>query len=431
MNEELGTGEGAMLSRLSPTAPADKSAKGRQSMPRKWRWLAGAAIVGVLVLLAIGVWRWRRPRPPQLPALDFAQVDPEVVEAITAARLQVERKPFSGPAWGHLGMVLRAHDFNAEAIGCFAQAERLDARQPRWPYFQGNTLVSTDQAGGIVCLERAVELCGDAPLVPRLRLAEVLLDAGRLEEADRELQEALTQDPDGPRIHFDLGRLALLRGNWRTAVHHLTVCVEDIHARKLTLTLRAQAYRRLAEPKHAEEDERTAQNLPDDQRWPDPFADEILMLQRGLWGRMVIADSLWRAGQLDQAIQLLDDTGEKYPTSFLPWLRLADLWLMKNRADRAEQACHKAVQADPEAAQAWYALGCIQALERPGEAADSFRRAIRLKPDHAQAHFNLAHCLRQLGDPAGAAEEYRTTLRCRPDYESARQALKEVETKIP
>jgi tetratricopeptide (TPR) repeat protein len=360
----------------------------------------------------------------------LAQVDPEVVEAITQARLQVERKPFSGPAWGHLGMVLQAHDFNAEANRCFAQAESLDPREPRWPYFRASNLVNTDEAAGIACLERAVERCQDAPFPIRMRLAEVLLEAGRLDEAGRELQKALALEPDGARAHFGLSRLALLRGDWRTALKHLTACLHDVHARKLALTLRAQAYRRLGEPKPAEEDERTAANLPDDERWPDPFGDEILVLQRGLWGRMVVADSLWRIGSLDQAIQLLEDTGKKYPTSFLPWLRLADVWRTKGRIDRGDQACRKAVQADPEAAQAWYALGCFQALERPREAADTFRRAIRLKPDHALAHFNLAYCLGQLGDPVGAAEEYRTTLRCRPDYEPARQALKEVEAKI-
>jgi tetratricopeptide (TPR) repeat protein len=430
MNEELGTGEGAMLSRPSSTAPADKSAKDRQSMPRKWRWMAGAAIVGVLVLLAIGVWRWRRPRPTQLPALDFAQVDPEVVEAITEARLQVERKPFSGPAWGHLGMVLLAHEHIVEANFCLAEAERADPRQPRWPYLQGTILLLSDPQAAIDCLQRAVERSGEA-LGPRLRLVEALLGAGRLDEADRHLQEALEQDAHDVRIQFDLGRLALERQDWRTALAHLTACVEDEHARRRALTMRAQVYRRLGEPKQAEDDEKRAMSLPEDDNWPDPFIDEVLELERGLVARMETVDKLRRAGRSAQAIRILEDTAKKYPKSSQPWLSLADIWQALGRIDRAEQACQQAVQANPESAEAWFSLGRIQALKRPAAAADTFRRAIQLKPDHALAHFNLGCCLRQLDDPTGAAEEYRLTLRCCPDYEPARAALKEVAPKVP
>src|SRR5437879_5238411 len=64
---------------------------------RRKRWIAGTAVVGGLVILAIGVWVWRRPRPPEPPVLDLSQVDPEVAEAITEARQEVVRRPFSGP----------------------------------------------------------------------------------------------------------------------------------------------------------------------------------------------------------------------------------------------------------------------------------------------------------------------------------------------
>jgi tetratricopeptide (TPR) repeat protein len=394
------------------------------------RWIARGALVGALVALALWVWFWRRPRPPEPPAIDFAQVEPEIAETITAARWEVVQKPYSGPAWGRLGMVFRAHDYSGESSLCFAQAERLDPREPRWPYFQGITLVPIDPDAGIACLERAVERFGDGLLAPRLRLAEALLDNGRLDQADQHLKEVLAREAENPRSHFDMGRLAVMREDWRPALEHLTTCVDDVHARRLALTLRAQVYRRLGEQDHAERDEKELEQLSDDERWSDPLTDEVLTLQRGLSARLMTVDTLTRARRFDQAIPILEDTAKKYPTSPLPWLRLADLWRMVGRMDRAEQACRQAVQADPELAQAWFALGCFQALDRPREAADTFRRAIRLKPDHALAHFNLAYCLGQLGDPAAAATEYRLTLRCSPDYEPARKALKEVEAEI-
>src|SRR5439155_19466770 len=96
----------------------------------------------------------------------------------------VVESPRSALPWGRLGMVLVAHDRTAEANQCFAQAEQLDPREPRWPYFQGVALSLGAPEEALPKLQRAVELCGDAAEAPRRRLAELLLLQGRAEEAE-------------------------------------------------------------------------------------------------------------------------------------------------------------------------------------------------------------------------------------------------------
>ncbi|HEV3447758.1 MAG TPA: tetratricopeptide repeat protein [Gemmataceae bacterium] len=354
------------------------------------------------------------------------QTDLEIIDAISQARHGVIENPLSGLAWGKLGMVLWAHDYAEQANFCLAQAERLDARDPRWPYFQGITLLQVDPETGIECLRRAVERCTDTLMTPRLRLGEALLDAGRLDDAALQLQRALELEPANVRARCDMGRLALLRQDWRGAIERLSDCVGDERAGRQPYTMRALAYRRLGDLKHSEEDEGRALKLDKDPKWPDPFVQQALRLQRGLAARIETAVTLRRAGRLDQAIPILEDTAKKYPHSTIAWLALADLWHDLNQMDRVEEACQHVLQVDPEAPQGWYGLGCCQAVNRPREAIESFRRAIKLKPDYAVAHFNLAECLKQLGEPAGALEEYRATLRCRPDYEPARSALHEL-----
>jgi Tfp pilus assembly protein PilF len=78
-------------------------------------------------------------------------------------------------------------------------------------------------------------------------------------------------------------------------------------------------------------------------------------------------------------------------------------------------------------ARAWFQLGCVQAQSHSKEAAVSFKRAIHLKPDHAQAHYNLGQCLKEQGDPKAAAGQFRIALKCSPDYELARKALRDLE----
>src|SRR5260370_20743821 len=264
-----------------------------------------AAACFLFLALGSGIWVGYRPQPPARPSLDLAQIDPEVGEVITKARAEVLHEPGSSLAWGRLGMILWAHDYGVEANFCLAQAERLDPKEPRWPYVQGLGLLHPDPGASLAYLRRAAERSGEEDsLAFRLRLAEALLNTGQLEEAEQQLQTALRLDANHLRTRLDLGRLSALREDWPAAVESLSACVTDAHARRAALRLRAQAYRRLGQRQLAEADEDRAGKLPEDERWPDPVEAEGARLQRGLTVRLIDADNLRRVGKLDQAIAL-------------------------------------------------------------------------------------------------------------------------------
>jgi tetratricopeptide (TPR) repeat protein len=327
-------------------------------------------------------------------------------------------------------MVFLAHDFHEEAQRSFEHAERLDPADGRWPYLRGLSLVLTDQDAGISCLRRAAERCGDDPLAPRLRLAETLLNLGRLEEVANHLDKARRVEPDNPRMQLGLGRLAVLRGQWDAALEHLGPCTSDVHTRRLAHTLRAEAWSRLGQPDKAREEQDQAAKAPEDQLWLDPFMEDVLRFRRGLSIRLQRANDLFAHQRYPEAVELLEETVQRYPRSTAARLLLGDVHRRLGRGEQAEQTFAEAVRIDPESADAWFRLGCMQGSRgRPREAADSFRRTIGYKADHADAHFNLGQCLKQLGDATGAADEFRAALRCRPDHEPARQALRGVEKK--
>ena len=91
-----------------------------------------------------------------------------------------------------LGQVLLANEFFPEAESCLRRAEELNPREPRWPYLQAAINLWTNP-GAEPKLRRAVELCGDSPPTPRLRLAEWLLSRGRLDEAEAEFRSGLAE----------------------------------------------------------------------------------------------------------------------------------------------------------------------------------------------------------------------------------------------
>jgi Flp pilus assembly protein TadD len=79
-----------------------------------------------------------------------------------------------------------------------------------------------------------------------------------------------------------------------------------------------------------------------------------------------------------------------------------------------------------ELTQAVMASNMGQALWSDGrldEAIAEYRRAIRLKPDWAPAHYNLGNALREAGRPAEAEAQFRQALALQPDYPRARLSL--------
>src|SRR5262249_35181987 len=97
----------------------DKKASGQGGRPmsatpatsprRRWRGALLFVPLPLCLLVWCG-WQWWRGPPP--PAVERSGLDPAAAKAVDEATAAVERSPRSAAAWGHLGMVLQAHDFN-------------------------------------------------------------------------------------------------------------------------------------------------------------------------------------------------------------------------------------------------------------------------------------------------------------------------------
>jgi len=79
-----------------------------------------------------------------------------------------------------------------------------------------------------------------------------------------------------------------------------------------------------------------------------------------------------------------------------------------NRLDDAQASARAALRADPDMAEAHELLGGLLAGRRQlAEAAHEYGEAIRLKPEFARAHLDLARVLAAGGDMPGAIEQLR------------------------
>jgi tetratricopeptide (TPR) repeat protein len=388
-----------------------------------------------LALVAFGAYRkWFRYTPPPLPAVRLDDLDPEIAEAVTAARQRVRQVPGSPEEWGRLGAVLRAHEFLAESNVCFAEAQRLAPKDFRWPYLIALEALGRDQEAAVEPLRRSVHLCGAHP-VPRLRLGELLLDRGEINEAAVLFRDALEKDQGvtresepkalmEARAYLGLGRVALERNDVDGAVEDLRRAAEGAPTARVVHVTLLQAYRRCGNEKGAAEEVTLLAGLPENWAWPDPGLEFVNQFWVGLRARMSRINALDQQGEREEAVVAARQTMRRYPGSPLAHLVLGEMLSRARNYSAAEPALRDAIRLGSKGAKAHFELGF--ALEGQGkfaEACDCYRRAIQEQADFAGAHFNLGLCLQRLKKETEALEELRAAIRCRPGYVDAIMAV--------
>ena len=131
----------------------------------------------------------------ELPQIETAGLDATATALIGQYLEKVRKAPRDGEAWGSLGAVLKSFGFRDEAGQCLTRAERLDPKQPRWPYLQATLRTDEPISLRIAKLRRATDLSGNEPEMPRLRLAQLLAEMGQEDAALEELRQLLHAKP--------------------------------------------------------------------------------------------------------------------------------------------------------------------------------------------------------------------------------------------
>jgi tetratricopeptide (TPR) repeat protein len=373
------------------------------------------------------------PTPPEGPA----DLEAAVRAAVQEARAGVLKEPRSAQAWGKLADTFMANDLDDEGMACAAVAERLDPRNPRWPYYQGGALTARgDREPALPHLRRAADLAdasGEGQDVPRVLLAETLLGLGQLDEAEAELQKVLSRQPDEVRVHFDLGLLAVSRQQWDKARGHLRRCLDSESTRhKARLQLAAICLRQ-GDQAGARSLRAEADRLPADRGWNDPFVREYQSRAIRKKSRFQHAEELEARGRFVESAQVLRQLTEAYPDDDLPYLMLGKALTQAGQYAEAERALRRALKLAPEKVQAHHYLSLLmfnaaEAAERRGvegkahardlyaQAATEARAALARKPDYGVAHLTLGLALARLGKKEEAVTALREAVRCTPEH---------------
>ncbi|MBI1915102.1 MAG: tetratricopeptide repeat protein [Planctomycetes bacterium] len=405
-------------------------------------------LAGLGLATAAGWYVWRRLTAPEPPEVPVASDDPVLAEAVEAARGRVRQEPYSAASWGQLGKLLRGSGYKEQAEVCFAQAERLDPNEVRWPYLRGESRLPGDPDAALPHLRRAADLAGRSAadsVAPWLRLAEVLLEKRENEEAEKNFRRARDVDASDPSVYLGLGLLAEERGQLKESRRHLERARHSPLTQQRACARLAVVCGRLGDKEAAAQFSERAAALPPDSRWIDPYLAECLQLAVDKSNVFLRVEQLEAQGRAQDAALLLEQMvastrSRGCPADARAYVGLGRNLIQRGDAQGAERALLSALRLAPDNVRAHYQLARLlyeRAAQRrrqggdPAElrqqfraAADHARRAIAGKPDLAEAHLILGQALQEDGQTDEARRHLEQAVRLsKPGDTRAQEAL--------
>ena len=130
--------------------------------------------------------------------------------------------------------------------------------------------------------------------------------------------------------------------------------------------------------------------------------------------------NLYNQQKLHQVFSEAQILTKQYKKSVTLWSLLGASAAQIGKLDEAVLAFKQALLIKPDDAQAHYNMGnVLKDQEKFEEALGSYRKALSLKPDYSEAYLNMGNVLKDQGSLEGAFAAYKKALSIKPDYSEA------------
>jgi tetratricopeptide (TPR) repeat protein len=351
-----------------------------------------------------------------LPEIPISSLGSNAASTIRKQMDNVRGSPESGAAWGKLGMMLKSYGFREQAGKCLEEAERLEPSEPRWAYLQATLQNREATAVAIAKLRRTIVLGGNEPEMPRLRLAQLLAEAGDEDQAREELRQLLATRPDCGPARLLMAHLSRERGEWAEATAMAMSCTTNPYTARAAWTLLAALHRRHDDTNAAQLASRRAAAVSPDVAWPDPYEDEVTAWRDDARSLSDRAQAHLMAGRAADALPLVHQLAREHPQFAETWLLLGRAQFLQKQPVAAERSLRRFLTTDPGSVNGHFQLGmCLLAQKRYTEAVATFQHTTTLKRDFGPAFFNLGFALAKSGKQREAIPAFKEAIRHNPE----------------
>jgi tetratricopeptide (TPR) repeat protein len=254
-----------------------------------------------------------------------------------------------------------------------------------------------------------------------LTSAKLYLQEGENQKAGQKLEQALLQEPQNPEIHFLLGKVAALDGDYET----MNSAFEK--ARGLS-------------PEFNQEIDQLRHNY-----WATEYNEGValatsekadLAVAGHFFRRAITVDPepleswrnlayvLYHLDSLEVAIQAYEHIVARSPADSTALANLGALYLGQERYQEAVQTLRQLLEVNPTHLNAHINLGvAFEHLEQLAEAEKAYRQAILLDPQLATGHYNLGTLYWNRKDYEKAIAAYKTAVELSPEDNNALYSL--------
>jgi tetratricopeptide (TPR) repeat protein len=332
-------------------------------------------------------------------------------ERVETLQLKVEellaktehRGPELREAFGLLGHLFHTLAKPGAAETCYENARSLAPEDARWPFYLG--LIRAGEGRLVEAVESyrtALEL-QPGQLATMLRLANTLLDLGRVEEARIYFDSVLRRDQENPAALFGLGRIADLEGDPQLAVELFERVLALQESASSVRGPLARAYRSLGELEKAKLHQDRQGDRP--VAFPDPLTERLAMVARS---------------SILDAVGDLAAEGESFSEESLLAFVLSQLGPVQGAAEQLEKFLQRLEKSGEstllQRGRIEYAIGgLLVAQDRDEQAIPHFQRAVARDPDLRDARVKLGNALARQRKFADAVRQFDRALQIRGD----------------
>ncbi len=378
------------------------------------------ALLLIVLLAACGGEQHGTPLPP-LPDVAVDGFLPVVQGQIQAARRKATDAPQDAVASGRLGMILHAYAQYEWASVCYERARLLDPDNQRWAYLHAQVLAKLGWSAQAIEGLRQVEAKDAAQVEARLKLAELLLAAGKPAESRKLYEDLVDRYPNRIEAQYGLARVLLQAGELETAIQRFQRTIELGGPAGVVYYSLATAYRQQGDAQEAQ------RHLALNQRYKehrikrvDPQLAEVAALNISDAPHIARGEQYVRQGRVRQAIAEFEKAVQRNPQSAAAHATLVGLYGHLGDLKRAQAHFDQAVQIDRNLSKPYFNLGMAKLkVGRYAEAAKSFRRTVEIDPHDAHAYSQLGLCLERQGQVEEALAQYRLALTNDPNHREA------------
>jgi tetratricopeptide (TPR) repeat protein len=137
-----------------------------------------------------------------------------------------------------------------------------------------------------------------------------------------------------------------------------------------------------------------------------------------------LGNTLMAMGQMQEAVEILKQAVALVPENAIAHSNLGNAQRLLGQKKEAVSSYRKAIELAPELVESHSNLGlALQGLGRLDEAVIHFQEAISINPDFTEAHFNLGIAFMNMGRLEDAQNQYRSALSLKPDFADASRLM--------